>query len=71
MLSALSYPHIDNSVRLDVVHIRVPEAQLLAISLTMPVVTVFCSANGLPIATTNSPGLRSTLWPKNKVASFV
>ena len=34
MLSALSYPHIDNSVRLDVVHIRVPEAQLLAISLS-------------------------------------
>lgn len=34
MLSGLPYPHIDNSVCLNVVHIRIPEAQLLAISLS-------------------------------------
>lgn len=32
MLSALK-SHIDNSICLDVVHVRVPQAQLLAISL--------------------------------------
>lgn len=39
--------------------------------LTMPVVTVFWRANGLPIATTNSPGLRSALWPRDSTGSFV
>lgn len=39
--------------------------------LTMPVVTVFWRANGLPMATTNSPGLRSALWPRNNRGSFV
>lgn len=34
MFSALLYSHIDNSVRLYVVHIRVSEAQLLAVSLS-------------------------------------
>jgi len=32
--------------------------------LTMPVVTVFCRENGLPMATTNSPGLRVADRPK-------
>lgn len=27
-------PHVDNSIRLNVVHVRVPEAQLLAVSLS-------------------------------------
>lgn len=31
--SALLYSHVDNSIRLDVVHVRIPEAQLFAISL--------------------------------------
>ena len=31
--SALLYSHIDNSIRLDVVHVGVPEAQLLAVPL--------------------------------------
>ena len=34
MLSGSQYPHVDNSVCLDVVHIWIPEAQLLAISLS-------------------------------------
>ncbi len=38
--------------------------------LTMPVVTVFCRAKGLPIATTNSPGLRSAERPRDSTGSF-
>lgn len=38
--------------------------------LTMPVVTVFCRAKGLPMATTNSPGRRSAEWPSNSAGSF-
>lgn len=39
--------------------------------LTIPVVTVFWRENGLPIATTNSPGLRSDERPSNSTGSFV
>lgn len=38
--------------------------------LTMPVVTVFCRAKGLPMATTNSPGLRSAELPRDSTRSF-
>lgn len=38
--------------------------------LTMPVVTVFCRAKGLPMATTNSPGRRSAEWPRSSAGSF-
>lgn len=38
--------------------------------LTMPVVTVFCRAKGLPMATTNSPGLRSAERPRDRTGSF-
>lgn len=38
--------------------------------LTMPVVTVFCRAKGLPMATTNSPGRRSAEWPSSSAGSF-
>lgn len=38
--------------------------------LTMPVVTVFCRAKGLPMATTNSPGLRSAEWARDSTHSF-
>lgn len=42
----------------------------LWVVLTMPVVTVFCRAKGLPIATTNSPGLRSADLPRASTGSF-
>lgn len=38
--------------------------------LTMPVVTVFCRAKGLPMATTNSPGRRSAECPSSNTGSF-
>lgn len=38
--------------------------------LTMPVVTVFCRAKGLPMATTNSPGRRSAERPSSSAGSF-
>lgn len=43
----------------------------LCVVLTMPVVTVFWRENGLPIATTNSPGLRSADRPNNSTGSFI
>ena len=39
--------------------------------LTIPVVTVFWRENGLPMATTNSPGLRSDDWPSFSTGSLV
>lgn len=38
--------------------------------LTMPVVTVFCREKGLPMATTNSPGLRSADWPSRRTGNL-
>lgn len=43
----------------------------LCVVLTIPVVTVFCRENGLPMATTNSPGRRSAERPSNSTGSFI
>ena len=42
----------------------------LCVVLTIPVVTVFWRENGLPMATTNSPGLRSADRPSINTGSF-
>lgn len=39
--------------------------------LTIPVVTVFWRENGLPIATTNSPGRNSAERPRRRTGSFL
>lgn len=42
----------------------------LWVVLTIPVVTVFCRENGLPMATTNSPGRKSADRPSSSTGSF-
>lgn len=43
----------------------------LWVVLTIPVVTVFCRENGLPMATTNSPGRRSAERPSSSTGSLI